>query len=177
MRDAFGTVHHALRLLRAGTPVMVLLRVVMALGCACCLACCDSATAWTWILALVALAAVAMPDTMAPALFLGGTLVLWLALHRHPWQVALLLAASMALVHWSAIMCSRGPLQARVHRSAFAARPWLAWLGCSVLAVLLVLAVGSLGAHVPGGWLTMGMCLAVGFATLAVLLAASPGDH
>lgn len=160
-----------LRRMRTTSPSMLALRVALALACAACVVCCGSAGFWTGLLVLLAMATVVAPGLPYGGAFMVAVLLVWTLRGTHPWPMTALLTAGLAGVHWAAIMCSRGPLQAHVPRSAFAGRAWLAWLAASVAGIALVLGVGALGSRLALGATVTGLCVAVVLAVLVALLA------
>ena len=175
--DLAERISDVLQSLRTASARMLVLRALLLLACLAAIALVGPVAAiFRFVLLALAVLAVIVPDSPAPAAVMIGVLMFWLVTWHHPWQATAALTVTLALVHLIATLASAGPLQADLRPAALGARHWSAWLAWSAAAIALVLVV-SLGPDaVPRGpaWVITASIVLV-LAVLAVLAQARRG--
>ena len=163
-----------LQALRTATATMIVLRLLLLAACLTAITL-DGPLAEVFriVLLVLALIATVAPDSVAPGALMIGVLAFWLVTGHHPWPATVGLAASLAMIHLIATLAGRGPVQAQMRPSGLAARQWIAWLGLSAAASLLVVAVALVpDAAFRGPFWVVTASIAVVLAVLGVLAGA-----
>jgi len=169
--DIAERISDVLQSLRTASARMLVLRALLLMACLGAIALVGPlAAVFRYLLVALAVLAVIVPDSPAPAAVMLGVIVLWLITGHHPWPLTAALAASLAIVHLLATLASQGPIQADVRPGALAARAWAGWLGWSLAAAGLVVVIALTPDAVGRGpaWVTAASIVLV-LAVLGVL--------
>lgn len=175
--DLAERISDLLQSLRTASARMIVLRALLLLACLGAIVLVGPlAAVFRVVLVVLALLAVVVPDSPAPAALMIGVLALSLVTGHHPWPVTAGLTASFASIHLLATLASRGPLQADPRPGSLAAGAWAGWLGWSLggigLVVVVALTPDAVG-RAPA-WVTTASIVLV-LAVLGVLAQARRG--